>query len=55
MKKVLGQPNKTKVATVTKDQVREIANSKMQDLKVMLTKKQLCVLSKVLHVVWVSL
>lgn len=27
-----GEPNKTKVATVTKDQVREIANSKMQDL-----------------------
>ncbi|CXW73333.1 50S ribosomal protein L11 [Staphylococcus aureus] len=27
-----GEPNKTKVGTVTKDQVREIANSKMQDL-----------------------
>ena len=27
-----GEPNKNKVATVTKDQVREIANSKMQDL-----------------------
>lgn len=27
-----GEPNKAKVATVTKDQVREIANSKMQDL-----------------------
>ena len=27
-----GEPNKTKVATVTKEQVREIANSKMQDL-----------------------
>ena len=32
LKKVPGEPNKTKVATVTKDQVREIANSKMQDL-----------------------
>ena len=27
-----GEPNKTKVATVTKDQVREIAQTKMQDL-----------------------
>lgn len=27
-----GEPNKTKVATVTKDQVREIANTKMLDL-----------------------
>ncbi|KDP14038.1 50S ribosomal protein L11 [Staphylococcus chromogenes] len=27
-----GEPNKTKVATVTKDQVREIANTKMPDL-----------------------
>ncbi|MEJ7346149.1 50S ribosomal protein L11, partial [Staphylococcus haemolyticus] len=27
-----GEPNKNKVASVTKDQVREIANSKMQDL-----------------------
>ena len=27
-----GEPNKNKVATVTKDQVREIANQKMQDL-----------------------
>ena len=29
-----GEPNKTKVATVTKDQVREIAQTKMQDLNV---------------------
>lgn len=28
-----GEPNKNKVASVTKDQVREIANQKMQDLK----------------------
>ncbi|MGU3126851.1 hypothetical protein ACVXZZ_09280 [Staphylococcus aureus] len=28
-----GEPNKTKVATVTKESVREIANSKMQELK----------------------
>ncbi|HHG6274764.1 TPA: 50S ribosomal protein L11 [Staphylococcus pseudintermedius] len=27
-----GEPNKNKVATVTKDQVREIANTKMPDL-----------------------
>ncbi|RXK17706.1 50S ribosomal protein L11 [Macrococcus sp. DPC7161] len=27
-----GEPNKTKVATVTEDQVREIAESKMEDL-----------------------
>ena len=27
-----GEPNKTKVASVTKDQVREIAQTKMQDL-----------------------
>lgn len=27
-----GEPNKNKVATVTKDQVREIAETKMQDL-----------------------
>ncbi|MEB6257501.1 50S ribosomal protein L11 [Mammaliicoccus sciuri] len=27
-----GEPNKTKVATVTQDQVREIANTKMSDL-----------------------
>ena len=27
-----GEPNKTKVATVTKDQVREIAETKMEDL-----------------------
>ncbi|ELH1844830.1 50S ribosomal protein L11 [Staphylococcus pseudintermedius] len=27
-----GEPNKNKVATVTKDQVREIANTKMSDL-----------------------
>lgn len=27
-----GVPNKTKVATVTKDQVREIAETKMPDL-----------------------
>jgi large subunit ribosomal protein L11 len=27
-----GEPHKTKVATVTRDQVREIAQSKMQDL-----------------------
>ena len=27
-----GEPNKNKVATVTKDQVREIAQTKMQDL-----------------------
>ena len=32
LKKVLSEPNKTKVATVTKDQVREIAQTKMQDL-----------------------
>ena len=49
-----GEPNKTKVATVTKDQVREIAQTKMQDLNAQ-TKKRLCVLSKVLLVVWVSL
>ena len=30
--KKVGEPNKTKVATVTKDQVREIAQTKMQDL-----------------------
>jgi len=27
-----GQPNRTKVATVTRDQVREIAETKMPDL-----------------------
>ena len=27
-----GEPNKTKVATITSDQVREIAETKMQDL-----------------------
>ena len=27
-----GEPNKNKVASVTKDQVREIANTKMKDL-----------------------
>lgn len=27
-----GEPNKTKVATVTEDQVREIAEAKMEDL-----------------------
>ena len=48
-----GEPNKTKVATVTKDQVREIAQTKMQDLNAQT--KRLCVLSKVLLVVWVSL
>ena len=30
--KASGTPNKTKVATITKDQVREIAELKMQDL-----------------------
>ena len=29
-----GEPNKTKVATITSDQVREIAETKMQDLNV---------------------
>lgn len=50
-----GEPNKTKVATVTKDQVREIAQTKMQDLNAADEEANLCVLSKVLHVVWVSL
>ena len=49
-----GEPNKTKVASVTKDQVREIAQTKMQDLNAA-DEEQLCVLSKVLHVAWVSL
>jgi len=30
--KASGEPNKTKVGTVTKDQVREIAETKMEDL-----------------------
>ena len=49
-----GEPNKTKVASVTKDQVREIAQTKMQDLNAA-DEEALCVLSKVLHVAWVSL
>lgn len=32
MAKGSGEPNKTKVATITSDQVREIAETKMQDL-----------------------
>jgi large subunit ribosomal protein L11 len=32
LQKASGEPNKTKVATITKDQVREIAETKMPDL-----------------------
>jgi large subunit ribosomal protein L11 len=32
IQKASGEPNKTKVATITKDQVREIAETKMPDL-----------------------
>lgn len=32
MAKGSGEPNKNKVATVTRDQVREIAETKMEDL-----------------------
>ena len=32
IQKASGEPNKTKVATITKDQIREIAETKMPDL-----------------------
>ena len=32
LKKASGEPNKTKVATITKDQIKEIAEMKMPDL-----------------------
>lgn len=48
-----GEPNTKKVATVKRDKVREIAETKMPDLNADLLNLQ-CVWSKVLHEAWVS-
>ena len=49
-----GEPNRNKVATVKRDKVREIAETKMPDLNSASVEAQ-CVWLKVLHAVWASL
>ena len=54
IEKASGEPNKNKVATIKRDKVREIAESKMKDLTLAPLKLP-CAWSKVLPGAWVLL